>query len=222
MSIPSHIGMKNSNPKIDDYIANAQIFSQPILIQLRNWIHQVCPEVEETIKWGFPHFIYGDGILCSMAAFKQHCVFTFWKAAIMSDPQQLFTKIGITSMGHLGKIKSLADLPAKEILLEYLQEALRLNQEGVKLPTRKTTRNQELNVPEYLMVALQENVRALKVFNNFSYTNKKEYIDWLTEAKTEATRQKRLGQAIDWIAAGKTRNWRYTARTKVLIRPIRV
>lgn len=194
---------------VDEYIEKAADFAKPILVHLRKLVHQACPNVNETIKWGFPNF-ENKGILCSMAAFKKHCAFTFWKASIMKDPQKIFSQVGTTAMGQLGKIEKLSDLPSDSILLQYLNEAVQLNEEGVKVSkTSKGSQNKDLEVPDYINKALLENENANKNFNSFSYSLKKEYLEWISEAKTEATRNKRIATAIEWIAEGKERNWKY-------------
>ena len=200
--------MANTNPKIDAYIAKSQPFAQPVLKHLRKLVHQACPEVEEKIKWGFAFFDY-KGPLCGLAAFKQHCSFGFWKAALMKDAEKL-ERNQEGSMGHLGKITSLKDLPADKIIIAYIKEAMKLNEDGIKLPPRKKiTDAPPLAVPPYLKTALAKNKKAKEHFENFAPGQKKEYIVWLTEAKTEETRNKRLEQAIEWINEGKIRNWKY-------------
>jgi uncharacterized protein YdeI (YjbR/CyaY-like superfamily) len=147
-----------------------------------------------------------------MAAFKKHCAFGFWKASLMTDPQKILTA-GSEAMGQMGQIKSLADLPPDEVLIAYLREAVELNEKGVKLPAKpKGAEKKELPVPEYLVAALEGNSKAAETFENFSYSHKKEYVEWLTEAKTEDTRDKRLATAIEWLAEGKSRHWKYAKR----------
>jgi uncharacterized protein YdeI (YjbR/CyaY-like superfamily) len=201
--------MSRFSKEIDTYIAKSQTFAQPILNHLRDLIHQACPDVEEKIKWSFPNFEY-KGMLCSMAAFKNHCAFTFWKAAIMSDPQKLLSVRGESAMGHFGQIKALNDLPSDKVLHEYIKEAMRLNEQGIKLPSKpKTSEKKELKIPEYFLKALKTNKNALTTFEGFSYTNKKDYVEWIVEAKTEETRNKRMATALEWLAEGKIRNWKY-------------
>lgn len=201
--------MPAKDKRIDDYIERSAEFAKPILSHLRALIHQADPRIEETIKWGFPNFEY-KGIVCSMASFKHHCAFSFWKAAVLKDPHKILTAVGETAMGHFGKIQSLADLPSDEILIQYLKEAVQLNESDVKVPSRaKPIALKDLEIPEYLVDALNQNKRAKATFENFSYSNKKEYVEWLTDAKTEATREKRLQTAIEWMAEGKIRNWKY-------------
>ena len=207
--------MKNSDPRVTAYIDKSAAFARPILQHLRQIVHKVCPEATETIKWGFPHFEH-NGIICNMAAFKNHCAFGFWKASLLSDPHQLISSIGKTAMGHLGQIKSLADLPADEILAAYIGEAIKLNKEEIKpAPKLKTTETQELQVPEYFYEALDQNEEARNTFEKFSYSNKKEYVHWVTEAKSEETRNKRMKTAVEWMAAGKVRNWKYLKKEAI-------
>ncbi len=193
---------------IDDYIAKSADFAKPILNHLRHLVHIACPQVEERIKWSFPNFDY-KGPFCSMAAFKEHCSFGFWKAAIMKDAKTLKANQD-NSMGHLGKLRSLADLPADNILISCIKEAVRLNDEGIKLPSRKkSTEKKELIIPDYFIKALSKNKIAYEAFEVFSPSHKKEYVEWITEAKTEETRNKRMAKALEQIAEGKGRNWKY-------------
>jgi uncharacterized protein YdeI (YjbR/CyaY-like superfamily) len=200
--------MPSTDPKIDAYIKKSAPFAQPILEHLRGLVHKACPQVEETIKWGFPHFEY-KGILCSMAAFKQHCSFGFWKATLMKDDKALLKRVGKTDMGHFDNILSMEDLPSDKILITYIKEAVRLNDEGIKVQKPKPAPKKPLATPPDLLAALKKNKAALKAFEGFSPSNKKDYIEWIVEAKTEATRNKRLETAIEWMAEGKTRNWKY-------------
>lgn len=204
--------MATTDPRIDAYIAAAQPFAQPILTHLRQLVHAACPGVEETWKWSFPNFVYNGSILCHMAAFKQHAVFGFWKAALMQDPEHILTLTDRESMGHLGKLESVKDLPKDAVLKKYIKEAMRLTDAGTKQPAKPkttTTVKQELTVPPYFAKALDESNTAKAAFNAFSYSQRKEYIEWLEEAKTDATRSKRMVQAIEWIAEGKSRHWKY-------------
>lgn len=208
----SYMGKKDK--QIDIYIANAQPFAQPILTHLRKLIHATCPDVEEGTKWGMPHFGY-KGMMCSMAAFKQHAVFGFWKAAIMNDPHKIFIQRGETAMGHLGQLKDLSDLPSDKILIQYIKEAKRLNDENIKLPPRNKSSEKtkkELVVPDYLLNVLKKNKAAYKTFKDFSYSHKKEYIEWITEAKTEETKNKRIATTLEWLEEGKGKNWKYESK----------
>ncbi len=195
--------------RIDAYIANAQPFAQPILSHLRELIHAACPGVEETMKWSFPHFMYNGAILCSMASFKQHMAFGFWKASIMDDPHGILTITEREAMGHMGQIRSLKDLPKDKILKDYIKQAARLNEQGIKVEKVKPAPKKELEVPDYFLKAIKKNKAAHKTFEAFSTTNKREYVEWITEAKSDDTREKRLAQSVEWMAEGKIRNWKY-------------
>lgn len=195
--------------KIDTYIEKSADFAKPILNHLRQLIHKTFPDAEEGIKWSFPHFIYKGDILCSMASFKAHCAFGFWKASIMNDPENILNATGKTGMGHLGKLTSLKDLPSDKILISYLKQAAKLNEEGVKINKPKSNDKKELLIPEYFIKAIKKNKKAFETFEKFSYSNKKEYVEWIVDAKTESTREKRLETAVEWMAEGKVRNWKY-------------
>lgn len=199
------------DPRIDDYISKAPDFAKPILNHLRSIVHTACPDVKETMKWSFPHFDYAGGILCSMAAFKQHCTFGFWLGSKMKDPDKLLAPVGErTAMGHFGRIKTLANLPSDKVLIKYIHEAMGLNEKGVKIAKKvKPEAQKEIEVPSYFSDALKQNPTALAAFGKFSPSQKKEYLEWITEAKTEATRNKRMETALEWIGEGKSRNWKY-------------
>ena len=150
------------------------------------------------------------GILCGMAAFKNHCTFGFWKHALLFANDKAAKKLADEAMGQFGRITSLSDLPKDEVLIGYIKEAVRLNEEGIKPPAKpKSKVKKELVVPDYFMAALKKNKKALTTFEGFSYSHKKEYVEWITEAKGEDTRRKRLETAIGWLAEGKARNWKY-------------
>lgn len=210
VGIPSPIKsiiMAKKDKRIDDYIAKSADFAKPILNHLRQIVHIACPDVEETIKWSFACYDY-KGPFCSMAAFKEHCSFGFWKAALLKDAATL-TSNQATSMGHLGKIKSLADLPSDKVLISYIKEAMQLNEEGKKLPPRNKTEKAEIPVPDYFTKALGKNKIAQKSFEAFSPSHKREYLEWITGAKSEETRNRRMEKAIEQIAEKKGLNWKY-------------
>src|SRR6266545_6491465 len=199
--------MATRDPRIDAYIARSAAFAQPFLKHIRKLVHAACPEVEETLKWSIPHFVH-KGILCSMAAFKHHCAFGFWKGALIVGKD-----IGTTqdeAMGQFGRVTAISDLPADKVLIGYIKKAVQLNDTVVKVPARtKSKAKKELDVPHDLRAALKKNKKALAAFEDFSYSHKKEYVEWIAEAKREETRQQRLATAIEWMAEGKPRHWKY-------------
>lgn len=201
--------MSTKDKRIDAYISKSADFAKPILNHLRALVHIACPDAEETMKWSFPHFDYKEEMMCSMAAFKEHCAFSFWKASLMKDPKLLNNAKSETAMGHLGRITSLRDLPADKTMISYIKEAIKLNDDKVKIVKAKPVEKVPLIIPDDVKIALKKNKKAQTTFENFSYSNKKEYVQWITEAKSEDTRNKRLTQAVEWMAEGKIRNWKY-------------
>jgi len=201
--------MEQYNERVDAYITKSAAFAKPILTHIRKLVHQASPEFTEAIKWGCPFFEH-NGPVCQLAAFKEHCGFGFWQAAIMDDPDHIL-KREEKNAGSIGRITSLQDLPPDEVLIKYIKAALELNKAGVKAPSRAKTITEkiELVVPDYLLEALADNVEAAEHFGHFSPSQKKEYVTWLEEAKTEATRDKRLVTALEWISEGKSRHWKY-------------
>lgn len=205
--------MAKSEKHIDVYIQKSAAFAQPVLKHFRALVHKTCPDLEEKIKWGFPHFDYKGGPMCSMAAFKGHCAITFWKAALMKNGAELVKSAKTeVAMGHLGKITSLKDLPSDKKLMAYIKEAMRLNEEGIKLSTKKPSAisKQELEVPKDFFQVLSKTKGALRHFDAFSPGRKKDYLKWIAGAKTETTRHKRMNTAVAWISEGKDLNWRYS------------
>lgn len=195
---------------IDEYIERSAPFAQEILNAIRKTVHDYCPQAEEGLKWSFPHFMYGKAILCSMASFKQHCAFGFWLESEMNDPHGIFKRDEEGGMGSLGKMGALEDLPDPVILGEYIQQAMRLIDAGVKIkkaPTEETKKN--LVTPQVLKDALKKDAIVESVFENFSYTHKKEYVEWLNGAKTEATLLRRLETTLSNLREGKTKEWKY-------------
>jgi len=198
--------MGKKDPKIDAYIARSADFAKPILKHIRNLIHKGCPEVAEKIKWSFPNFEY-KGIFCNMAAFKAHCTFGFWQGALIKDNHGVLTSG--EAMGHFGKITSLKDLPSDKIILDYIHQAVRLKDEGIKNPKKTVKRLKEVRVPSEILKIIRANKKAFSVLENFSNSNKKDYIEWIEEAKTETTREKRISTMMEWLQEGKPRNWKY-------------
>ena len=194
--------MVKTDPRVDAYIDNAAEFARPILAYLRALVHRTCPDVEETLKWGMPTFMH-HGMLCGMAAFKQHVSFGFWKHALVVG-----AGVPRDGMGSFGKVAKLAELPGKAALTGYIKKAMQLNEGGIKIP-RGTRQRAPLATPADLATALKKNRKAFATFEGFSPTNRREYIEWIVEAKREQTRTKRLDQTIEWLAEGKVRNWKY-------------
>jgi uncharacterized protein YdeI (YjbR/CyaY-like superfamily) len=198
--------MPKKDPRIDTYIGNAADFAKPILKHIRKLVHHGCPAVEETMKWSFPHF-ESRGILCGMAAFKAHVALNFWKWPLLFGQEN--SADSKKAMGQFGRITSLEDLPEDKIMLRYIREAARLNEEGVKPPPREKRSKPPLKIPDYLTAALRGNKKALATFESFSPSHKREYVEWITGARRDETRQRRLATAVNWMAQGKSRDWKY-------------
>jgi uncharacterized protein YdeI (YjbR/CyaY-like superfamily) len=203
MSKPKH------NPKVDAYAEKAEDFAKPVFAHLRALIHATCPEVIEEVKWGIPHFDYKGDMMCIFAAYKKHCSFTFYKDALMGDAR-LKANAGIpASKRFMGKLTSVADLPPDLELTSWIKESMVLNEHGTKLPPRESKTSKEIGVPLAFAEKLQANPMIAKIFEGKSASFQKEYNVWIGEAKTEATRDKRIEEAIAWIAEGKGRFWKY-------------
>jgi uncharacterized protein YdeI (YjbR/CyaY-like superfamily) len=196
--------MGTRDPRVDAYIEKSADFAKPILTHLREVVHSACPDVVETIKWSSPFFDY-HGAMCNMAAFKEHAAFGFWKGALVVGRP---SGDGDGSAGQFGRIASVKDLPSKKELTAYIKKAMTLNEEGVATPKQKKPKA-ELPVPPELAAALAKNKKARAAFDAFPPGHRREYNEWIGQAKGEDTRARRVEQAIEWIAEGKSRNWKY-------------
>ena len=195
--------MASHDPRVDAYIAKAPDFAQPILQHLRAVVHTACPEVEESIKWSCPHFLYQGKLLCSMAAFKQHCAFHFWHG------KEVVGETDKEGMGQFGKLTSVKALPTKKGLVAYVRKAMTLREAGTTRRRNASVSKLPLKVPDDFAARLKKHAAARKAFDAFSPSAQREYVDWITEAKTDATREKRIVTSLEWLAEGKHRNWKY-------------
>ncbi len=196
----------NTDKRVDAYIAKVPEFAKPILNFIRETVHEAVPEAKETMKWGSPSFEY-KGILCGMSAFKAHCALVLWKSKhILPDGQK-----SAGAMGAFGRLMSVKDLPTKKVLIGYFKKARQLNEQGIGSPVaaRSKKDKKDLTVPSYFLAALKKDQKAKSTFDGFSYSKQKDYVEWVTEAKTEETRKKRIATSIEWLAEGKSRNWKY-------------
>ncbi len=205
--------MSNRDARLDAYIEEARDFARPILVHLRALVHEAVPEAEETIKWSMPNFTADGSILCSMAAFKEHCAFNFWKAGRLSDPEGILKPTGSEGMGQLGRITRLEDLPPDAVLKAYLREMAELNRQPSAPPPKRAPKP-PAEVPPDLAAALERDDAARATFEAFSPSHRREYIEWISEAKTEPTRKKRLATTLAWLAEGRSRNWKYEAGSR--------
>jgi uncharacterized protein YdeI (YjbR/CyaY-like superfamily) len=200
--------MGQKDPRVDAYIANAPAFAQPILTHIRDAVHEGCPDVVETMKWSSPFFDH-RGTMCMMSAFKEHCRFGFWKSGLVLEGAT-FGAPDDDSPNGPRRVRTVADLPPKRTLVKYVKKAAALNEDGVKVERKKTPKA-ELVVPDDLAAALGErkHAKARAAFDAFSPSHRREYVEWISEAKTDATRQKRLAQTLEQLAEGKSRHWKY-------------
>lgn len=197
--------MGTKDPRVDAYIEKSAEFAKPILTRLRAEVHAACPDVTEELKWSHPHFNY-KGMFVGMAAFKAHCICNFWKGSLVIGPDSKRAD----AWGHLGRITSLDDLPSTNVMAGYVKKAMELNDKGVTVKRKKPkAAAKPVRVPVDLAVALKKNKNVHAVFAGFSPSHRREYIEWITEAKAADTRARRVAQAITWMAEGKSRNWKY-------------
>jgi uncharacterized protein YdeI (YjbR/CyaY-like superfamily) len=203
-----------ANPKVDACIEKAAEFAQPVLRHLRGLVHKACPDVVEEMKWSRPFFLHGGVILCNISAFKEHCSFGFWGAEI----GKVLKTDGVVQdggMGSLGRITSVKDLPADKVMLRYIRQAAEFIDSGLGdnriVVARRVVKAPKAAVeaPAEFVAALKKNKEASKVFEAFSPSCKREYVEWIADAKREETRERRIAQAVEWIAEGKQRNWKY-------------
>lgn len=205
------MAVTKKNPAFDAYIAKARPFAQPILKKIRAIVHKTVPEVQEELKWSSPHFTY-KGMFCGMAAFKEHCIFGFWKSPLLADVSVPLKGGGAGRLGDFrGRITSVKDLPSDAAIAKLLKAAKKLNDNEVKVPGRKVTPAEDrvVTVPPAFMKAIKASKKAHATFAAFSYSKKKDYVEWITEAKTDETRDRRMKTAVEWMAEGKARHWKY-------------
>jgi uncharacterized protein YdeI (YjbR/CyaY-like superfamily) len=200
------------NRQFDEYHEAASDFAKPIMAHLRKLVHKECPEVVEEIKWGIPHFDYKGEMLCIFAAYRNHCSFTFWKESLMRDERLKANPDLKAAKRFMGKLTSLSDLPPDSELFAFVQEAMTLNDKGVKLASRhdaKPAKAAEIAIPDAFAEQLSRHEAANEVFQSRSPSFRKEYVVWIADAKTDQTRQKRIDESLEWIAQGKGRFWKY-------------
>ena len=198
--------MATTDPRIDAYIEHAAPFAQPILTQLRRAVHAGCPGVVETIKWGMPFYMHGDRILANMAAFKQHCSFRFWNGREAAERGK-----SDEAMGQFGRLTTLRGLPPRRELVLVVKQAVALIDAGSTRTRAVKPRGAaaEPDMPAELGHALTRHTPARKTFEALSPSQRREYTEWIAEAKRDETRARRLAQALEWLAEGKSRHWKY-------------
>ena len=196
--------MPTKDKRIDAYVANSADFARPVLTRLRDLVHEFCPDCEETLKWGHPTFMYAGGIMCGMVAFKERCILHFWKGQLIVEEGRKNE-----SWEQLNTLTKVSDIPSKKVIGAYIKKAMELNETGAKVPKPPTKPKKELVVPDAFMAAIKKNKKASAAFEAFSPSHKREYVEWIADAKAEATRDRRIAQAVEWMSEGKPRNWKY-------------
>jgi uncharacterized protein YdeI (YjbR/CyaY-like superfamily) len=195
----------HTDPRVDEYIEKSAPFARPILKKIRAAVHAGCPDVEETMKWSFPHFMH-HGILCSMASFKSHCAFGFGKEQLLTGADGS----GSVATVAFGRVTSVKDLPTQAVFLRLVRDAARLNEDGFKPPARAAVdRAKSVRAPADLLAALRNNPKARAAYDDLSPSHKREYIEWITEARRSETRKERVATAVEWMAEGRIGNWKY-------------
>ena len=194
--------MGKKDHRIEEYIANAQPYARPILKQIRRAVHTGCPDVEEDLKWRHAAFMY-KGILCGMAAHKEHVTFGFWDQMVGG------TEKAGEAAGQFGRLTSVDDLPPEKKFVAMVKDAVKNRDAGIKPTRMKTAPKAPIAVPDDFAAALTMNKKAQAAFDAFSPSHRREYLEWITEAKQPETRQRRLSQAVEWMAEGKPRMWKY-------------
>jgi uncharacterized protein YdeI (YjbR/CyaY-like superfamily) len=205
--------MGKKNPEVDRYIASADEFAQPILKRLRTAFHKGCPNIEETIKWGIPTFEF-HGIVGSIAAFKKHVSVGFWKSKEMKDSAKILARRAASMCN--AKFESLKDVPKTEVLAAYVTQAANLNEAAANKPAKKKAPRKVAvpRMPAILKTALSKAKKAESHFKKLSPGDKRDYIEWIVEAKRDETKERRVAQAVDWLKEGKSRNWKYQSKSK--------
>lgn len=196
------MSMGKKDPRVDAYIGDAAPFARPILTHLRAVVHAGCPDVIESLKWSRPAFEH-HGVLCGMAAFKEYCTFAFWKPSLLGLGDDM------SPLAQFGKLTTVKDLPGQAALRTLVARAAKLNQDGVQVARARPAAKPQLEAPPDFLAALRKSKQGAAVFAAFPPSHKREYLEWILEAKTEATRQRRVATAVEWIASGKPRNWKY-------------
>jgi uncharacterized protein YdeI (YjbR/CyaY-like superfamily) len=203
---------KESNLKydkrVDEYIEDAEDFAKPILKHLRALVHSADSRITETIKWGFPSFEF-KGPVCSMTGFKAHLAFGFWKESLIPGIEKYFPAEEKKAMNTFGRVQKRSDLPSDEVLIKFIKTAIKLNEDGIKVKRAASIDLSNQEIPSAFNTALEKNKKAKEAFEKMSPSHKKEYLEWIVDAKSEETRDRRIKQTIEWVSEGKSRHWKY-------------
>lgn len=192
------------DPRIDAYIAKAQPFAQPILTHVRQRVHAAAPNIEETLKWGAPAFTLDGKILLMMAAFKAHAALNFWRGQEIRGGEARGD-----AMGQFGRLVAVADLPGDAEFDALVREAATL---AAAAPAPRKVKHEPKAPPELhpdFAAALDASPAAKATLDGFAPSARRDYLDWISDARQDATRAKRVATAIEWLSEGKKRHWKY-------------
>jgi uncharacterized protein YdeI (YjbR/CyaY-like superfamily) len=192
-----------TDKRVDAYIAGQPDFARPILVHLRSVIHEACPDCDETMKWSRPSFLYKGKILAGFSGFKAHAAFGYWNDSMLNEDEK-----NRSAMGQFGRLTTLDDLPDRANLVALTRKSMALIDDGVK-PPRASARKPPFTIPQDMRAAIDAVPAAKSCFDGFAPSCQREYVEWVTEAKRDETRSKRLSQTVEWLAEGKKRNWKY-------------
>lgn len=195
--------MTTTDPRVDAYIAKAAPFARPLLERLRRDMHAACGDLDESIRWGRPVFMHNGRLVAGMAAFKQHASFGYWRGG------EVVGEARNDGMGQFGRLQSLDDLPSSADIAEQVRRAVELVDTDAPRPARTRAPRPPLEMPDVMRQALDAHPAARATFDGFSPSQRRDYIEWIVEAKRDDTRARRLAQALDWLAEGKPRHWKH-------------
>jgi uncharacterized protein YdeI (YjbR/CyaY-like superfamily) len=190
--------------RIDAYMEKAQPFARPILAKVRERAHAAVPGIEESIKWGMPAYLTGGKLVLITAAFKVHAALNFWRGQELES-----THGAVGAMGQFGRIRSLEELPDDAELDRLIREAAEL---AATAPAPRKTKHEPKPAPELhpeFAAALARVPKAKAALDGFPPSARRDYLEWIGEAKQESTRAKRIASAVEWLNEGKKRNWKY-------------
>jgi uncharacterized protein YdeI (YjbR/CyaY-like superfamily) len=167
-------------------------------------VHAAVPDVDETLKWSAPAFMLDGKILLIMASFKGHAALNFWRGQELRG-----ASANRDAMGQFGKLTSVADLPPDKEFDALIGEAASLAKSA---PAPRKAKHAPKPPPEMhpdFAAALDKAPKSKTAFDSFAPSAQRDYLEWIAEAKQEATRRKRIATAVEWIGEGKKRHWKY-------------
>lgn len=181
------------------YIEQMPDFAQKICKKLRSIILKADPAIREDWKWG-PNYNC-NGMVCGYGGFTQHVKFTFFNGSEMKDPKHIFNHCVNNEFSRSIKYTDVLQIDEKT-LTSYIRESIEINKNGFK----RIVKNKTVELPEFLEKRIRKNKAAFTFFDNLSYGYKKDYVEWVTTAKREETRDERIEKLIKKCEMGKKMN----------------